>query len=406
MFNNIKNKYISRGKMFLAVFLVALAVIPVYGAAAGTLSDNYDQLKNSYRQFFDRLTGTGKVTDTQLRNWVGDLDGYLSGETVSDSNFDSVMRRAMAATLLAPENQAVLDAAREVYSQEIQQTIAGNIPQEFRGFYDTVKSLIIKRESSGSGSSSGGGSSGASSGSGSSTGTSSGGDSASSSTTGSTSSTSSAGSSGNSGSSGATGTPGSAPDAAASSAPMFKDIAGHWAAGDIESMASRQVVKGDPDGRFRPDDTVTRAEFTAMLVRLLAINGGEGGNRVFDDVGADKWYYSAVNAAVAAGIVQGYSQETFEPECPVTREQLAAMAVRGYVRGGGRLLDGPAAEAVLAPFKDQGETSGWASVFLATAVDKKIVTGYPGGLLKPGAQATRAEALVILKRLAAVAAVQ
>ncbi len=218
----------------------------------------------------------------------------------------------------------------------------------------------------------------------------------------------------------------------------FPDLAGHWAQDDVELMASKYVVKGLPDGRFHPEGRVTRAEFTALLVRALglppagggaaaggsaaggaaaggsaaaggaaagggaAVGGaaaGGGGAASFSDVRPGDWFYGELAAAVRAGLVQGYGDGTFRPDTPVTREQVAVLVARALAAAGkaGALSAGEA-ERRLAGFADRGAVSPWAREGLALAVREGIVRGQAGGVLAPQAGATRAEAAVMVAR--------
>ena len=179
----------------------------------------------------------------------------------------------------------------------------------------------------------------------------------------------------------------------------FTDTVDHWAQSDIEAMAALNVVKGGPDGLFRPNSNITRAEFSAMLVRLLGIDPQQQGELKFTDVTNDKWYNSVVSAAYSNGLIQGYSESSFGPEDNITREQLATMVTRAYAYKGGAQPDNVLAESELTMFADSSDISAWAVNSTAMAVDKKLINGYPDGRFKPSASATRAEAVVMLQRL-------
>lgn len=120
----------------------------------------------------------------------------------------------------------------------------------------------------------------------------------------------------------------------------FKDVAAsHWAAEVIKDMAARHVLGGFPDGSFAPDKQVTRAEFASMLARILDLPAGQG--VTFTDIGENAWYGKEIAAAVEAGIVQGSGDGKFHPNQSVTREEMAVMLVNAYAAAGGRMLDHP-----------------------------------------------------------------
>lgn len=104
-------------------------------------------------------------------------------------------------------------------------------------------------------------------------------------------------------------------------------------------------------------------------------------------------------AAVRAGLVHGYEDKTFKPDNPVTRAEMAAMLANALALKGLAVQQEPGrVEAILQNFKDQAEVPSWARSAMATAVTAGIIGGRDSGLA-PLEQATRAEAVVMLKRL-------
>lgn len=107
----------------------------------------------------------------------------------------------------------------------------------------------------------------------------------------------------------------------------FADLEEHWVRTAAERMAAKYVVRGYPDGTFRPGELVTRAEFVAMLVRAVGLRAPATAPR-FPDVSDQDWFYSDVAAAAAAGIVEGRSDGLFHPGEAVTRQEAAVMIAR------------------------------------------------------------------------------
>src|SRR5690606_14231730 len=94
----------------------------------------------------------------------------------------------------------------------------------------------------------------------------------------------------------------------------FADLNGHWAKNDVELLASKLIVNGVSEADFAPDDSITRAEFTALMVRALGIKMNINvENTKFQDVTIDSWYASAIEAGVQAGLVDGISDNRFAP---------------------------------------------------------------------------------------------
>lgn len=175
----------------------------------------------------------------------------------------------------------------------------------------------------------------------------------------------------------------------------FSDIEGHWAANDIMYMAERGYVNGAGEGKFQPRALVTRAQFAAMLVNVLGIQGEAEVN--FKDVPEGAWYYASVARACQAGLAKGKGQDTFAPEAPITRQEMASMAANA-MKYKGKAVAGSL--SVLSSFADNGLISDWAKQAAAEAYNLKIIKGKPsdnGLLFAPLDNATRAEAVVMLK---------
>src|SRR5665647_1933652 len=104
------------------------------------------------------------------------------------------------------------------------------------------------------------------------------------------------------------------------------DISGHWAEGTIQSWVDNGLIKGYPDGTFKPDNNITRAEFITL------VNGAFGYTTTasisFTDVGQNAWYASAIAVAVEAGYITGYPDGTMRPDNPISREEAATIIMK------------------------------------------------------------------------------
>lgn len=179
----------------------------------------------------------------------------------------------------------------------------------------------------------------------------------------------------------------------------FADVpAGYWAAGAIDQLTAAGVVTGFPDGTFRPEAPLTRAEFVKMLDLALGLPpGAPVGSAGFTDVPASAWFQPWVAAAVGAGIVQGTSATTFSPGAPVTREQMAVLLSRALKLS--RTATPHSTDAV--------EIDAWAASGVDAALAAGYIQGFADGTLQPLATATRAQAarvlaLVLLHRAGAL----
>jgi len=180
----------------------------------------------------------------------------------------------------------------------------------------------------------------------------------------------------------------------------FKDIGKHWAEKNVNDMASRLVVSGIGDDKFEPDRDITRAEFTAIVVRALGLMSSGTGKDAFIDVMKKNWYYDAVSIAYEYGITSGYENGKFWPDDKITREQAMTMIARAMKITGSKveLADGEA-DKLLTSFADAYSAAEYAKANIASCVKAGIVSGRSGKLIAPKDNITRAEVAVIVQRL-------
>ena len=107
----------------------------------------------------------------------------------------------------------------------------------------------------------------------------------------------------------------------------YKDVtAGVWSEKFISTSTFGGYMTGYPDGTFAPEQYITRAEFASALVRLKGIDTNTVANSTkFSDVDMAKWYGKHVAAAYEMGIINGYEDNTFKPEAPITRAEAVVM---------------------------------------------------------------------------------
>ncbi|KUK52439.1 MAG: Ig domain protein group 2 domain protein [Desulfotomaculum sp. 46_296] len=180
----------------------------------------------------------------------------------------------------------------------------------------------------------------------------------------------------------------------------FGDIQGHWAQKDIEKLANLGVIKGRTTTSFEPEEKVTRAEFTALLIRALDIEETKPVIGHFADVLPEDWYYGSVETATTAGLVNGVGEGKFAPRKTITREQMIVMIIRtlDYAARQVVLATGED-EQLLTDFSDKGKVQSWSFNSLAKAVKIGLVSGVTPTTLEPAANTTRAQASVMIKRM-------
>ncbi|NPV29209.1 MAG: hypothetical protein HPY58_06005 [Firmicutes bacterium] len=167
--------------------------------------------------------------------------------------------------------------------------------------------------------------------------------------------------------------------------PLPPDVAGHWARLPVRELIARDVVRGYPDGTFRPERAVTRAEFVTVLARALGWSvSGEVSLPFRDEIPG--WALPYLKAAWSRGVIGGYPDGTFRPDRAISRAELAVLITRAL-----RLPEACGQAA----FKDAHQIPPWAQEAVQRAAAAGIMRG-SGGCFRPGAPATRAEVAALV----------
>lgn len=171
----------------------------------------------------------------------------------------------------------------------------------------------------------------------------------------------------------------------------FLDVrGGAWYYDAVETAYEKGLMAGTSDRAFSPDQSTTRG----MIVTILYSLEGKpaAGSAPFADVASGQWYASPVAWAAANGVVSGYDADTFGPNDPVTREQLAVI-LYSYAKLKGYDVS---AEAGLSAYADAGQISAYAVGAVSWAVSKGLISGVSANELQPLGLATRAQIATIL----------
>jgi len=185
----------------------------------------------------------------------------------------------------------------------------------------------------------------------------------------------------------------------------FNDLRGHWAAAAIGRLAAAGIVAGYPDGTFRPAAPVTRCEVAAMLVQLLKPAPATAADRerlrakFRDAAQIPAWAQEAVAVVLREGLLAGYpcpGGSCFAGARPVSRGEMAVLAARLRAKKGGALNPQPLT------FTDAAAIPAWARETVGAACSAGLISGYPDGSFRFTKPVTRAEAAVLLSRLAAL----
>ena len=175
----------------------------------------------------------------------------------------------------------------------------------------------------------------------------------------------------------------------------FSDVPStHWAFDYIGEMAQREVISGYPDGRFLPENQVTRAEFAKIMVCAAGMRVSNTNQTSFTDVYTSDWYCPYIEAAKE--YLTGYSTASgmvYRPTTPALREDIAVALVKlkGYDTS---VVD----ESILNMFSDSYSISDSAKKYVAVAVERGLISGYDDNTFRGQATITRAEAATMLWR--------
>jgi hypothetical protein len=170
----------------------------------------------------------------------------------------------------------------------------------------------------------------------------------------------------------------------------FPDVPStHTFRGQIEALADRGVVKGNPDGTFKPSGTVNRAELLTMLYRAAGKSPATPSKACFKDVDTSSWFSAVVCDAAKNGYVGGYPDGYFRPANPVNRVESLKMIHTVL----GLTVDASASTSPLKAYNDVSMTA-WYTPYMASAFGHKVlpISGQEGPQFLPEAALTRGEA--------------
>ncbi|WP_373598644.1 S-layer homology domain-containing protein [Paraclostridium bifermentans] len=168
------------------------------------------------------------------------------------------------------------------------------------------------------------------------------------------------------------------------------DINGHWAQKEINQFIQNSYANGYGDSTFRPDNIITRAEFVKLVNKYFGFNNKGISN--FKDINQNNWYYDDVCIGVQAGYINGYEDNTFRPNNPITREEASKIIV-SIKNQQDDVYD------KLDTFPDKHLVSNWAKPYVEGAIESGYLKGDTLKNLHPTNSITRAESVSLLSRV-------
>ena len=175
----------------------------------------------------------------------------------------------------------------------------------------------------------------------------------------------------------------------------FPDIQNHWARPFIESLAEKRILNGYPDGRFRPDNSVTRAEFAAIVTATFDEIPHRREYVPFVDVSENNWAFSAIKKAYETVFITGFPNRQFRPQNRIIRVNALVSIISGLGLPGN--VDADLIDFLPQIYRDYSKIPDYAKAAIAISTKAGLVASFPNNrLLNPGLPATRADVAVFV----------
>ena len=168
------------------------------------------------------------------------------------------------------------------------------------------------------------------------------------------------------------------------------DTGGHWAEKQISQWTDKGLVKGYDDGTFKPNNSISRAEFMTMVNRAFGFKEMAAINYV--DVAAGAWYHGEIAKAVQAGYIKGDVDGLMNPNRQISRQEAAIILYRLLE------LDEDKDNRLVEVFNDAATIASWSKKEVNAIVKDGYLSGYPDRTFRPGNNMTRAETVTVLAR--------
>ncbi len=173
----------------------------------------------------------------------------------------------------------------------------------------------------------------------------------------------------------------------------FNDIVSHWAENAINKLAAAGIINGYEDNTFRPDNSITRAEFVTMTVNALNIKADNEYNGTFGDVYSDSWFAEQVQCGLDRGFIS--QDENFRPNDNIKRSEAMKILIGAYLTNHDKINVIISCDS----FADSAEIQEWSRNYIDQGLSMGIVNGYEDATFKPNKNLTRAEAATMLSKI-------
>ena len=179
---------------------------------------------------------------------------------------------------------------------------------------------------------------------------------------------------------------------------IFTDVpSDFWAANSISTVTKANLMKGYSDGTFRPNQPMTREEVAALFNNITDDGTAAFLSSKFKDITSDRWSALAIESVARKNIISGYGDETYKPEKYMSRQEFAVVA-DNYLHYLGYTTEDPTALDHIA-YADQKFVAPWAQDAVRELASLGFTLYTPGTLFNPEKYITRAEAAEIAYRM-------
>ncbi len=167
----------------------------------------------------------------------------------------------------------------------------------------------------------------------------------------------------------------------------FADTEGHWAEDAIERWSDVGVVNGVSNDRFEPDGELSRAQAAQVFTNLLKLDGAANIS-AYEDIDQNAWYADAIAACVEKGILNGVSATAMNPNGTITREMFFTMFARA--------LGIPEDSSLNRSFSDTGDIADWARGSIYALINRGFINGLSDSTIAPQVNIDRASVMTLL----------
>ena len=176
-----------------------------------------------------------------------------------------------------------------------------------------------------------------------------------------------------------------------SNASRYSDIQYNWSRSYVEQLYAKSALQeAFKEIRFYPSRYITRAEYASLIVSALKLATPVTNTRAYQDVQINHWGHQAIATAKQYGLIQGYPNNTFRPDMPITRAEIATLTYNAYQS---KLYNSASNRFTDVP------SNYWANRQISTLARSNILQGYPDGSFQPNHYTSRGEAVAIIARL-------